>query len=358
MFRIAPQLSVVVALVISLSIPGYALARPAPLPSSALKTTTTRFLLVPYQEPGSTDPHAAAVTADIATDLAALGIKAVVSTPMNHLRAVADAGRLCSKHHIQELLIPDGRYEQTMKRFSVTFFLTILRYPTHAALRLDEIQCSGRVRASAVATGDDAPSGVDSVGNLGAAVDTAFRIAAKRVVRKIIGAGISTTSSQQTSLPSPTTNIASTAGPHSYLVLPFGQPGIADPRATDISNAFIKRLKRLGFTVRLAPRTDDLRVIAGAVRLCASDAVNGIIVPTIRVEQSEVTGSSYASLRLSLVGCRGTIRRQAEAHARIGSALIVNFGAKAVAVAEQSMKPAIAQLFPNSPSTTPTGGTP
>ncbi|NNM93306.1 MAG: hypothetical protein HKL92_08190 [Candidatus Eremiobacteraeota bacterium] len=245
-----------------------------------------------------------------------------------------------------------------MKRFSVTFFLTILRYPTHAALRLDEIRCSGRVHSSEVATGDDAPSGVDSVGNLGAAVDSAFRIAAKRVVRKIIGAGISTTASQPNSLPSPTTNIAPSAGTHSYLVLPFGQPGIADPRASDISNAFIKRLKRLGFTVTLAPRTDDLRVIARAARLCASDAVNDIVVPTIRVEQSEDTGSSFASLRLSLVGCRGTIRRQAEAHARIGSALIVNFGAKAVAVAERSMKPAIAQLFPNSPSTIPTGSTP
>ena len=359
MFRIALQFLAAVLLAVSFSIPAFASAQTAPLPSPAPKPAATGLLLVPFQEPGSTDPHAAAVTTDIASALAASGIKAVVGTPMNHLRAVADAAQLCSTNQTVGILIPDGRYEQTMKRFAVTFFLTILRYPTHAALRLDEVSCSGRVASTAVATGDAAPSGVDSVGNLGAAVDSAFRMAVKRVVRKFVAAGISTTASQPQDIPSPSANIASTADAHSYLVLPFGQPGIADPRASEITKAFVKRLKGRGFTVTLAPRTDDLRAIAGAARLCATYNVNGIVVPTIRVEQSEDTGSSFASLRLALVGCTGAIRRESEAHARIGSLLIVNFGAKAVAVAERSMKPAIAKLFASpSPSTAPTGSAP
>ncbi len=355
MFRISFRHFAFIALATLVAAPVVASALPAaPVPSPTPSSATASFLLVPYQEPGSTDPHAAAITTDIARDLAASGIKAVVGSPMNHLRAVADAAKLCSTYHTAGLLIPDGRYEQTMKRFSITFFLTILRYPTHAALRVDEVGCSGRVHSSAVATGDAAPSGVDSVGNLGAAVDTAFRAAAKRAVRTIVADGVSASTPQPVSSSTPATNVEPTAGANAYLVFPFGQPGISDPRSHDMSNAFVKRLRQRGFTVKVAPRTDDLRVIAEAAQLCASDDVNGIIVPTIRVEQSEYSGSSFASLRLALVGCGGTIRRLAEAHAQIGSLLIVNFGAKAVAVAEQSMKPAIAKLFLNpSPSATP-----
>ena len=45
----------------------------------------------------------------------------------------------------QGILVPEGRYEQTLKVIP-TPFVSILRYPTHVEFRLDQIGCDGAVR--------------------------------------------------------------------------------------------------------------------------------------------------------------------------------------------------------------------
>ncbi|MHB8462932.1 MAG: hypothetical protein ACYDA1_09815, partial [Vulcanimicrobiaceae bacterium] len=294
---------------------GIAIGQVPSAPTSASQVTSP-LLLVPFEEPGSTDPHAKAITTALTTDLSAAGISTVTIAPVDHLDAVADASQLCAQNHASGLLVPEGRYEQTMKRISVSFFLTILKYPTHVALRLDKISCSGAVLFSTVATGDEAPSGVNSVGNLGAAVDSAFKTASKTVVESLVAAK---------PLPVPTSNPIAATSPApdatnatpAYLLLSFKQPGLSDPRAGDITDALLLRLQKRGLNVTVDAPVDHLSTLSDSGELCQADHVTGIIVPSIRIEQSEYTGGSYASLHLGLVSCSGSILGHGSGRANI-----------------------------------------
>ena len=136
--------------------------------------SAAHFVLVPYQEPGEDDPHAAVVTQVLSDGLKAAGVSFTTVDPVAHLDAVANAAKLCVANNATALLIPDGRYEQTSKRLAVSF-VVVVKYNTHVEFRLDQVSCSGFVQWSNVATGDQTQSGMYTAGNVGAAVDAAFR---------------------------------------------------------------------------------------------------------------------------------------------------------------------------------------
>lgn len=316
----------------------------APAQTPAPSPVPGAYALIPYQEPQDDDPHAAAVTVALAADLAASGVTVTTVDPVEHLDAVRNAAQICASHHATALLVPDGRVEQTLKRVAISL-VVVLRYPTHAELRLDEVGCDGIVHWSSVATGDEAPSGMYSVGNLGAAVDGAYRTAAKGVSAAFAAGGAAIAAAQTDAPVSPAPTPGASA---SYLVLPFAQPKIEDPYANDITHSFMTQLEQRKIVAKPGASIDALTVIATAPALCAQNGVQGIIVPAMRIEQSSFNGRSHGVVRLALVNCDGTILAHAVGDADMGaSGFITNFGARAVGVAERAMIPALDRLFPS-----------
>jgi hypothetical protein len=320
--------------------PGPA-ATPAAAPAAA---GAAKLVLLPYEEPGSTDPHAIAISQGLAAALTAAGVAATSIAPADHLDAVANAAKICADNGATGILIPEGRYEQTRKVIPAPF-VTILRYPTHVDFRLDEIGCNGAVRWTTTTTGDEAPAGAFSVGNLGAAVDAAFRTALTAAAAARASANVAPGPA-----PAPAVAPASPAAavtPSSYLLVPFEQPGIADPRGPDITRSLLTKLQEYKLNVTAGPSIDHFSAVTNAAQLCSAGSAQAIIVPNVRIEQSSATGRSHASLRLVLLSCTGSVLGHGDAEADMGQAFINNFGAAAVGVTERAMEPAIQKLFPN-----------
>lgn len=324
-----------------LSVPASVLAQtPAP---AAPSSSPAKLVLLPYESPGSTDPHAAAISQTLAADLAAAGVAVTSIAAVDHLDAVANAAKICADNGATGILVPEGRYEQTKKVIPAPF-VTILRYPTHVEFRLDEIGCDGAVRWSTTTTGDEAPTGAFSVGNLGAAVDAAFRTAIQAASTARAGANIAP-SAVPAAAAAPV-SAAPPATPSSYLLVPFEQPGIGDPRGADITRSLLTKLQEHKLDVKAGTPIDHFSAVANAAQLCTASGTQAIVVPDVRVEQSSVTGRSHAQLRLTLLSCSGSVLGHGTAEADMGQAFMGNFGATVVGVSERAMGPAIDQLFP------------
>jgi len=327
----------VVALAILAAVPSQVLAQtPAPV-------VPVKLVLLPYESPGSTDPHAVAISQALSTELAAAGVAVTSLAPVDHLEAVTNAAKICADNAASGMLVPEGRYEQTKKVIPAPF-VTILRYPTHVDFRLDEIGCDGAVRWSTTTTGDEAPAGAFSVGNLGSAVDAAFRTAVQAAAKARASASIPQIAA--TTAPAVPASPAAEATPSSYVLVPFEQPRIADPRGPDVTHSLLAQLQQRKLDVKVGTPIDHFAAVAGAQQLCAGSGAQAIIVPDVRVEQSSMTGRSHASLRLSLLSCTGSVLGHGAAEADMGQAFMGNFGATVVAVSERAMGPAIEQLFP------------
>jgi len=326
--------------------PAAALAQTAPPAAPSAPVSGAKLVLLPYESPGSTDPHAAAITQTLAADLAAANVPVTTLAPVDHLEAVAGAAKICADNNATGILVPEGRYEQTKKVIPAPF-VTILRYPTHVDFRLDEIGCNGAVRWSTTTVGDEAPTGAFSVGNLGAAVDAAFRTAVQAAATARGTAGVPQTPAAMVAA-APAAAAAS-AAPSTYLLIPFEQPGIADPRGPDVTHSLLARLQERKLDVKTASPVDHYAVVSNAPALCTNAGAQAIIVPDVRVEQSSVTGRSHAQLRLTMLSCAGAVTAHGTAEADMGQAFMGNFGATVVGVSERAMNPAIDQLFSTAP---------
>jgi hypothetical protein len=321
---------------------------PSAAPVAAPLPPGPKLVLLPYEAPGSTDPHAGDITKELAADLFAAGVVAAPVEPVDHLDAIAGAAKICADNGATGILVPEGRYEQTQKIIPAPF-VTILRYPTHVEMRLDDVGCDGKVRWTTTTTGDEAPSGAFSVGNLGSYVDAAFRTAAKAaaVAR---GAATIPPSAVATSAAPPAAAPATIA---SYLLLPVEEPGIADPRGPDISHSLLTQLQARKLDVKMGTSIDHVTAVTSAPQLCAAGGTQAIIVPNVRVEQSSFNGRSHAQMRLALLSCGGGVMRHGVGEADMGSGFIRNFGAAVVGVSERAMIPAIDQLFPSTAAPAP-----
>jgi hypothetical protein len=221
---------------------------------------------------------------------------------------------------------------------------TVIRYPTHVEFRLDEIGCDGVVHWSKTTTADRNTSGFTAA-NLDAFVDDAYNGAIADATAAFAQATIADypPASPAADPPASATHLDPAA---KYLVVPFAQPGLADPRADDILHSFMSKLDARKITATAAAPIDRLTVIATAQSLCTAAGASAIIVPFLRIEQSSFHGDSYAELRLDVVGCNGQVLAKALGTANYKRSTIRNFGADAVAVSEQAMDPALTQLFP------------
>ncbi len=332
-----------VLLAFTLAIAGMANAN-AQTPAAAPVASGKTYVLIPYDQPDGKDEHASAVRSDLSKDLDAAHITVTTAAPMDHLEAVEHAASLCAQYHADGLLVPEGRDEQTVKMVYAVL-MNVTKYPTHVEFRLDEIGCDGVVHWSKTTTADRTTSGFTS-SNLDAVVDDAFNGAIADATSAFAQATIADYPPAKPAA-DPPASAAHLDPAAKYLVVPFAQPGLADPHADDIMHSFMGKLETRKITATAAAPMDRLTVIATAQSLCSAAGASAIIVPSLRIEQSSFHGDSYAELRLDVVGCNGVVLAKSLGTANYKRGTLRNFGADAVEVSEMAMDPALTQLFPS-----------
>jgi hypothetical protein len=317
------------------------------------------LVLLPYEEPGTTDPHAAAVTQALVRGFAQAGMPVKAVAPVDHLQALANARKVCADNGVRGILVAAGRYEQTPDQITVGRApigrrpdlskprAIEMAYPAHVELRLDELGCDGVVRWTTTTTADETLSPTERVRNVGKVIDEAFLHAAYDAAAARAAANVA----EPAPAPALSARTAPPGPPSMYALLPYEQPGIADPHGMDITRSLFTRLQRKNLVVNTVKAMDHFEVIARAPGICAATGAQAIIVPALRIEQAKDTASSHASLRLSLLNCGGAVLRQASAEADVAHAYTWNLDAAIVDVSERAMDAALTKLFPAPPAT-------
>ncbi len=139
------------------------------------------YVIIPFGEPGDSDPVLKRATHQLALDLTDKRIRAAVATPMDQIEAVGTAHTLCGSYNAEGLIIPTIRFEQSKER-NLTGFIPVVggvvsssgvfdRSPIRASLRLYLVDCGGVVRwktfttANKVHKGQNVQAGLTEITN-------------------------------------------------------------------------------------------------------------------------------------------------------------------------------------------------
>jgi hypothetical protein len=139
------------------------------------------YVIVPFGDPGDTDPVLKNATKQFSADLSERRIRSAIATPIDAIEAVGTAHQLCDSYSAAGLLIPQLRFEQSKER-NLTGFLPVVggvvsssgvfdRSPIRASLRLYLIDCTGVVRwktyttANKVHKGQNVSAGLTEITN-------------------------------------------------------------------------------------------------------------------------------------------------------------------------------------------------
>jgi hypothetical protein len=174
--------------------------RAAAAPSPAPYGLPPLYLIVPFGEPGDTDPVLLDSTRKFSEDLASLGVRAALGIPTDAVEAVANARTLCTQNNANGILISEMRYAQT-KGFNVPQFAAgfipyvggvvsgggaLDRTSIHAQYKLFLVDCRGKVVWRTVTTaekihhGANVPAGLTEI-SYKAIAQAADQFAARRV---------------------------------------------------------------------------------------------------------------------------------------------------------------------------------
>ena len=129
------------------------------------------YVIVPFGDPGDTDPVLKNATKQLSVDLSERRIRSAVATPIDAIEAVGTAHQLCDSYSAAGLLIPQLRFEQSKER-NLTGFLPVVggvvsssgvfdRSPIRASLRLYLIDCTGIVRWKTYTTANKVHKGTN-----------------------------------------------------------------------------------------------------------------------------------------------------------------------------------------------------
>ncbi|HEX3465988.1 MAG TPA: hypothetical protein VHS78_18210 [Candidatus Elarobacter sp.] len=159
------------------------LALGATVPAAAIEQGAggPLYVIVPFGDPGDTDPVLKNATKQLSADLSERRIRSAIATPIDAIEAVGTAHQLCDSYNATGLLIPQLRFEQSKER-NLTGFLPVVggvvsssgvfdRSPIRASLRLYLIDCTGVVRwktyttANKVHKGQNVSAGLTEITN-------------------------------------------------------------------------------------------------------------------------------------------------------------------------------------------------
>jgi hypothetical protein len=158
------------------------LALAASVPALAVEDSTgPLYVIVPFGEPGNTDPVYKNATTQFNVDLSDKKIRTAVSVPIDAIEAVGTARQMCGSYNADGVLIPQLRFEQSKER-NLTGFIPVVggvvsssgvfdRSPIRASLKLYLIDCTGVVRwktfttANKVHKGQNVAAGLTEIAN-------------------------------------------------------------------------------------------------------------------------------------------------------------------------------------------------
>lgn len=158
------------------------LALGAPMPAGAVENSTAPlYVIVPFGEPGNTDPVYKAATTQLNVDLADKTIRTAISVPIDAIEAVGTARQMCGAYNADGVIIPQLRFEQSKER-NLTGFIPIVggvvsssgvfdRSPIRASVKLYLVDCTGVVRwktfttANKVHKGQNIQAGLTEITN-------------------------------------------------------------------------------------------------------------------------------------------------------------------------------------------------
>lgn len=300
------------------------------LPRALAQQPSPAFAVIPFQEPGgeAVDAFSAADSA-LTADLQKRGFQAALAAPARHLTVPATAAQICAATHAQAIVLGSTRTEQTL-HFKYAFVTNIPHYPTHAELRLSMLSCAGRVLWRTVSTGD-----VDYyASNVGAAVSDALVRSIQAAVEQIPG----TLPSQPLEPPA----IAATNTSADFVLLPFSEPQSQDGELDAATTSVQDALKSQNISVALLPSMDRFDAVEDAAAICRSYGARGILIGTLRSEQTYRVGvKTHSEVTLSLVRCDGRV-----AWTETASAEHRHFGSNLRAAITAATDEAVKQMLP------------
>jgi hypothetical protein len=134
------------------------------------------YVIVPFGEPGDSDPVFKQATQQFTTDLSERRIRSAVATPIDPIEAVGTARQMCGAYNADGLLVPQLRFEQSKER-NLSGFIPVVggvvsssgifdRSPIRASLRLYFIDCTGTVRWKTYTTANKIHKGTNVAAGL------------------------------------------------------------------------------------------------------------------------------------------------------------------------------------------------
>ncbi len=126
------------------------------------------YVIVPFGEPGDTDPVLADATTQFSVDLSDRRVRSSIGVPTDAVEAVSNAHAICSQYSAAGVLVSEIRYSQT-KNFNVPQFVAgfvpyvggviagagaLDRVPIHAQYKLFLIDCRGKVQWRTITTAE------------------------------------------------------------------------------------------------------------------------------------------------------------------------------------------------------------
>ena len=154
--------------------PGGALA--APPPATALPL----YVVVPFGEPGDTDPVLLDSTRQFSADLADRGVRSVAGIPTDAVEAVSNARLICAQFSAAGILVSELRFAQTKGFNAPQFAAGFLPYvggvisgagaldrtSIHARYKLFLVDCRGKVIWRTITTADKVHHGANVAAGL------------------------------------------------------------------------------------------------------------------------------------------------------------------------------------------------
>ena len=170
-------------------------ARPSPAPFAQAPL----YLVVPFGEPGDTDPVLLDSTRKFSEDLSELGVRSALGVPTDAVEAVSNARLMCSQYDAAGILVSEMRFAQTKGANAPQFAAGFIPYlggvisgtgvldrtSIHAQYKLFLINCWGKVVWRTITTAEKVHRGANVAAGLTdisfqAIAEAADRFAARR----------------------------------------------------------------------------------------------------------------------------------------------------------------------------------
>jgi hypothetical protein len=141
-----------------------------PRPSSALPSPgpAPLYLIVPFGEPGDTDPVLLDATRKFSEDLSDRGVRSALGIPTDAVEAVSNARLICAQYGAAGLLVSEMRFAQTKGFNAPQFAAGFIPYvggvisgvggldktSIHAQYKLFLVDCRGKVAWRTITTAE------------------------------------------------------------------------------------------------------------------------------------------------------------------------------------------------------------